>query len=628
ALPFVADELATHRVVRRLVPAFSREELAAALEQGLVLDEGGHDLVVAWLDARANELPDSLARRFAALPLFADRRGARRPLVGPTRALPRGPLEPVVPTWPWLEVEGRFAHSRGLPTPDVLALAAALCGESSWPSVPEDAIDAALRHVAAHAEELSSSRLDALARAALWRDVEGTLRPLAQLRRGGTSAALDVAFERLGERHVAAAATLDAWRALGRSAVDDRALFVGDLLARDTFDGEASLVDALLECVDLGEALEPVADLPLFLDVEGVRRPLATWSTSSARAAHRAGAHRALLEGAGVPLLDAHDESRLAPLLDALGVPAPSPTDLLRVAERLVHAPDALLALVRTHATSLDAPTLAGLARLPLVRARDGERRAANALVPPEALAPLDVATLAIDDAVADELGALGLPHRDVAEVLSDRVLARLEVGRPPPAWGVSEDAALMPALAELASRYGVPLHDLALALDDDGLLRRPPLFVASAPTRALCRAAGATFVFADPAWLEASPLGPRLTRMLPARRVVDVLREAPETVTDDLLFAWLREEGAALAADDEARALLAGVSAFPSQAGERKAPRELVLDPDVPDLGLGWGLAAHVPDDVAQWLRETFEIDRHARRAMVAQLLDGLAEA
>ena len=66
----------------------------------------------------------------------------------------------------------------------------------------------------------------------------------------------------------------------------------------------------------------------------------------------------------------------------------------------------------------------------------------------------------------------------------------------------------------------------------------------------------------------------------------------------------------------------------LPSQRGTLRAPRDLVLDPTLPELGLDWSLAADVPEDVARWLSSLYELDLAARRAIVEHVLDGVDAA
>ncbi|MCU0673288.1 MAG: hypothetical protein MUE69_10905 [Myxococcota bacterium] len=703
ALPFVSPTFAERRVVRRLVRDFTWTELVSALEAGLSLDGGGYAALEARLDAA--ELPEALARRIEVLLLFEDRAGVRRPLVGPTRASCVNELVDVVPGWPWLAREGAFVRSRRLAPPSALTLARALVGDPNEPSVLEEDVDAALAYVASCVHELPSGVIDALARASIWRDAGGTLRTSDALRAGGTSVAIDAAFSALGTRHAASVATLAARRALGLATASDRALLVGDVVAWDralASDARRAIVDGLLECLDLGEGLSPLMDVPIWLDVAGTARVLGTWRTPSAQAVHRAGERRALLGRTGLPLLDHDEEVRLAPLLDALGAQAPSAREVLANASRLANDPEVLLDFARRHVEALDAPTRVALAALPIVTTLAGTRRAAKELVPSASIAPLDPRSLGLADEVAadDVIETLGLPHADLAEWVRTRVLARLVEGeRVPAGWRVdvaasatgtkteteteaeiateteteaalratvteaetelraavtetetgtalratetdtetesdersssSRERAVAVALVTIAARLSIPFEGIAIALDDRGRMVRAPLFVASEPARALCAATSAGLGLADVAWVEAlGTLATPLVRPLPLRRLVEAMRRAPERVSDEPLYELLRTDGEALARDAEARALFSQLPVWASQSGERRAARELVLDPDVPELGLGWGLAAEVPIDVAEYLRATFEIDRHARRAMVSQLLDALAEA
>jgi transglutaminase-like putative cysteine protease len=266
--------------------------------------------------------------------------------------------------------------------------------------------------------------------------------------------------------------------------------------------------------------------------------------------------------------------------------------------------------------------------------ARDGTRRRASELADraplEEALGTTRITALELDDVLLDPrdhplADALGLTLLSPAALIAARVWPRITFGAT-----LAEQQA-PPSTREDLLAIAL-LIDRPLAIDRHERVVDRPLRRASDAARKLIAELPLADQLADAAWSEMAPA--HMLAPLEPRRIAEALRaafpeETPRGTFDlDALYEWLREAGEAIAADENARGALAGAAVLPSQRGTLRAARDLVLDPELPDLGLGWGLAADAPPDVARWLRATFELDRRAREAITAHVLDGLDEA
>lgn len=669
-LAFVAPELAARHpaLVRRWVPTFDLEELADALDAGLRLGPDAARRLAAVLDERAATVGRALARRLGAHPLFADRHGVLRPLFGPDRArvAADGALEAALPSWPWLDAPERpFVRALEPPRADAATVARALAGDG--PPVEPDALARLFAWLERRAGELPARLVDALAEAPVWPDRGGVPRALAGLRRGGGEGAPEPSavgryYDAAGGRRLAHPATLrlaDALRLSGRLPASDHGAVVLDLVSA----GVPPDVDRDLLAEVLAEAAErlaphelrPLFGVPLFEDEAGAARPLAAWDRPEPGACHRPGPFRAALAAGSLPLLSEADERRFAALLAAAGPPPASVHDVAARAADLLDDPDRVLDALEAEAAALRDEDRAAVAALPLFASRAGGRAPADRLCDRApfvaALGEARVEALGLDEAwlapgQAARLARLGLAPRPGAALLEEAILPGLRSGAPleaqPAPWRTRE---ALWALLALFDALGLDPREAPLCLDAGGRTRVGPLWSASEAARRLAAALPLGERLADAAWAAgpADPGGARpaergLVAPLPARPLAEALREAcPEEAPREghpvvrdpgALARWLREAGPALAEDEAARAALGAAAVLPSQRGTLRAPRDLVLDPSLPDLGLDWGLAPDVPADVARWLADTYELDRRARRAIVAHVLDGLDAA
>ena len=223
------------------------------------------------------------------------------------------------------------------------------------------------------------------------------------------------------------------------------------------------------------------------------------------------------------------------------------------------------------------------------------------------------------------------LADAGVAVVGADAVVDALERGAAPEfvsaasAWLVTH-----------GGRLGAGSRDrLAAApawLDDRGTLRPlDQLYHPGASGRALYERAGGTHGFVAQvgpsfALLEAMGLGARLRRLTAGVVIEQVIAcgaqveerspVARHPVLSDAaarrwLYAMLRTESAEVFSDRDTAARLRDAPLFVTTRGTLLAPRSLVLDDRLPDLGVDWLPHEEVPRDVLELLRRHLDVGR-----------------
>lgn len=654
---FVHPELvdAFGPLIRRWVPVFDLRALLAHLEDQTELPPAIAEAVLSVLDAGAESLSAPDRRRFAALPLFEDAYGIRRRLWSADGEGTLGlrpatdDLPAVFRAWPWIQNADRPGIvGLGVAAIDAGGVVERLVVEPA--SRPRD-LDPVLRWLCARAADLPARVVEALASAPIWLDARGALRHLAALRRGGAPE-VDAYYATApvgAVRHPASATTIAAIGALRRQdwlpATDYHAV-IFDLLRdeppwRDDHatDALAAVLEAAVEHVS-PETLRPLIGRPMFFDEAGTQRALAAWNDDAPDRCVRPGALRAALASGPRPLLAEADERRWPKFLASVGPPAATVRDLVASLATLADA-EAALEVLDAHWADLDVDAQAATARLPIWSSASGERQALEQLAHPlpfreivgrDRIVACGLEAYVLSDRAAARADRWALAPRPAGEVLNSHVLAHLKPDAPlseqPAPWTSPDDVA---ALARLAAHLGLDPASTPAGLDGARRLRVGPLPAASATVRTLLAEGGALdHRLADPEWAAHVPAD-WLTE-LPASAVSEALRTrfdgataAPGQGFDDALWAWLREAGDAIARDPEALSALAAAKILPSQRGDRRPASELVLDSTLPDLGLDWGLADHVPEDVARWLRIHCQLDKAARQAVVDHVLDGL---
>lgn len=228
---------------------------------------------------------------------------------------------------------------------------------------------------------------------------------------------------------------------------------------------------------------------------------------------------------------------------------------------------------------------------------------------------------VAVTIALVEELAVVDAPLAEQAALLRDPVTVA--------------------ALFCLAARQGSPWR-LPLVVDGNGRLSRGQRYRASRDELAICRGLPLAGQLVDPVWAG------RVARTLPdqlepagPRRVIAALAEVarqPGPIAEaeilsrpeqrQSLYRWLLEHCDEIARDTQARGALGRACVIATRGGYLRAPRQLLLDPAVPDLGIDWNAGDEVPDDLRRWLRAHIALDDKQLAPMVEQMLEAHEQA
>lgn len=635
------------------------------------------------IDAQRDAISPALGAHIARAPIFPRDGGGLAPLVGDGRAeIPADDdIRLIWPDHPWLTAEvAGLGYVRAL---GVEPIGAGAVARELLRAAPDDARRrAAFGYLAAHREALGSEVVAALANAALWPDVDGTLRPLDDLRRPSQHPAVARLYE-LWPRamtvepgdgagtvmHLAAALDI-AHHVVApdlATAIDDLAGDAADLDLDAPALDEAVRAVLLAAAVDLPRArLERVRAAPIFACADGARRGLGSWSEPDADRGHRCAPRlRAAFASGRYPLLAEGTTRELSALLDALALRPGGAADLVRAVDGEVGQLDAATASIlrgalvasRAEIDTADAELaerLSTLAIWPTTRGLVGARSALRR----DALEPLirarvdDWAPLFDDGDLALLAPAAEADAAHLADVIgfADEVAAvRDALGR-----SAVEDAPLAEQVAALStpdrigaiaaalvSRVDEP-WSLPIAVNAEGLLvaRRP--LVASPEELAFAAGLPIHARLADAVWASVVEAGvPGALEAVGVRHIIvdlyEVSRDAIAPEQHPCLFdpgrraglnAWLLARTAEIEGDEQARGALGKTCFVLSANGVLRAPRELLFDAALPELGIDWNPAPEVPAALCAWLRDTYRPAAKQLRPLIDHMMDAVDEA
>jgi len=652
---------------------------------GLELGEAPLRQLHALLDELRADLTPRLLGGIAATPLFLDAHGRRRALAGPERALlpADAAITSLAPGAPWLDERLRgLRYLQGLAEPvGPRAVVRALLLEEVGLLDPFDpaVLRGAYGYLAERAERVPPAERASLAAAPVWLDEEGERRCLDELRAAPAEPLLAELYHRwrafpLIETACSAGTSAAALvQALGlgeRLRSPDHAGFVRDLAARPP-EPAGPLRGLLLEALtEAARRLSPAALAPLrgaaiFRDATGVPRTLGSWDEDGPGSCAAREPLRGVLLLGSRPLLHPEDQEALRPIWQALGAREATALDLVCALERdpaLASPParEAARTALAASRAELAAAVAAGLRperlrALPLWPTEDGRLLGAASLVSgrelERALGGEWRALLAggelplLAPRAEEEAAALAelIPLRDPLLLLLTRLHDDARPGQPldeQPAFlrGVEPVTRLLAAV--VAARGAAEASQLPLAVDAAGRLRAGALLDASEDERALLEGSVLEEQLAHPAWAaRARELDPSLTPALPLRRALGVLADAHREVRPlaaaqgpfglarpeqrARLYRWLLARAGELAADDQARGLLGRACVLPSAGGVLRSPRELLLEPGLPDLGIDWHPASEVPAELVRWIEEVFQLEEERLERLVGFLVD-----
>ena len=527
-----------------------------------------------------------------------------------------------------------------------------------------------------------------LVEAPLWLDEKGRRGTLADSRKEALTPALAAFYDAWGRHPLIQRgpnSSFELARALGveeRVATADHHSLVRDLVAARgrglSEDLRPSLNRALNEAASIlpPAELASLARVPLFLSAEGRVLPLGSWQdAANGQLCYRANPIvREVLAKGSRPLLDRNVERELAPLLEALPIPVAGVEELVSAlkSDRTFRRPPvvdevrrALASLARDAASSFtppagspDHPTLRAL---PIWPTTEGSFLAAHevtrrddlqALLPNQWERVAEVASdfacpILADQAVPEADALRGLvAFRHPMGLLIARLEREMKVGEPlhaQPSFAAGLDRliAILTVVHDHLESTEAALK-LPLVLDREGKIQQG-LHHSSTPEELdLFRNLDGLPKLADPRWgARAAEIDPSLAPRLSARSFLDALAKTsrdPTPAADhpclgslrqrELLYRWLLERGDEIALDANAKGILGKARIIPNATGKLCAPRDLLLDPSLPDLGLGYGVAEELPEKLVTWLRNLYELDEKWLRQLVEHVLEGHREA
>ena len=677
AAALLAPEAARRTLAWLLVHPPCLERFLERCSSGrVVLDDLRGQAVVKALDRLSAELPVRLLGRIASTALFHDTSGVLRPLVGAGAAhLPADEeVCALFPDAPWLAVELRglgLIGGLGIPALGPQAVADLLCGAGppDLDFATDERLRAAYGYLGRRGDGLSDPTRDRLADAPIWLDTEGRRAPLAQLRLEAAEPLLSRIYASWGGFAVIDARGPDS--ALGLAAslkLDDR---VGasnhDALVDDLGRGlpVEPVRELLVEALDAAalilapERLRQLARMPLFVADDGRLRGLAAWTDPLGEGCGRAeSTMRGALAHGSRPMLDPAEEQAWNRFLAVAGPARARPSDLVWALEndptmrRAEAIEEARAVLVRSAATEpVDDALRRRLNALPIWPTRDGDFRPAGVLVTTSSLDALLDAPEALDwdECFSDGDGYALLHERGRAQAAEVGELVTFadagpalrrsveRVSRPDRALGEQHPLlATTERVAALTHALGSTGDEaLALAVDALGRLVRGPLASASELERRIAaglpieaRLGRADWTALAPAWaappLETRKLLAAVSDDSPAAQAVADHPRLCAPERRQALYEWLTEKRPEIEGDEASRSLLARAALWPTPGGYLRSLKSLLLDPDLPDLGLDWNAADEVPEELIQWLRRSFPAGDKQLGIVVDHLLQG----
>jgi hypothetical protein len=596
---------------------------ALLLEDDRLLDatsDDGARRAYAYLVAHADDVPAALRRRLAGAPVWFSAHGARLPLAG-LRRPPRDPtLVALYRAWsavPTIEESSSEQGDLGVARASAMDLATALGLDAHVAATDHEAllddlhrgldiapvrglVCAALRDAA---RILPRARLVHAARAPLFRSERGAqdgLRPLA-----GWSEPVEGCGRAQGALREALA---HGSRPLLASA--DEQEFAALLAA---IDGDQAAASATI--VDLVGALErdPAMQAPAARDAG--RRALAALR-------HELTAPR----GPGAD--GGHGRSRALAALPALAI-WPTVGGAYRPGHAVVRGRD-MAALLEA-----DAPVEPGA----------GARMDTGAELPEEVGGAWQRAFVSGEYGLLDERAAAAeadalarlCGFADPQRALRAAIAAVARPGEPlaaqHPLLGTpARVARLARAVARDAGLEAT--RALPLAVDAAGRLVPGVRHRASERERVILAGLPIHEQLGEPQWtaLAGDELAPTLSiRQILVAIADDARAEVPlaehvrlgDGARRAALYQWLLEHGAEIAGDEQACGLLGRAAVIATAGGFLRPVRELLLDRDLPDLGIDWNAASEVPAELVAWLRRHFAPGERQLGRLVGHLLD-----
>lgn len=183
---------------------------------------------------------------------------------------------------------------------------------------------------------------------------------------------------------------------------------------------------------------------------------------------------------------------------------------------------------------------------------------------------------------------------------------------------------------------------DLPLVVDANGCLQAGRRHRADARVLEFTRNVPMYAELAHPAWAQAvEDHAPGSVPAVGLRRILATLVEAGrepyeigtrshlgDPAERAALYDWLLDQRAAVTDDAQAQGALGRACVIATEGGHIRSPRSLLLDDDLPELGIDWNAHDEVPDLLCDWLRATYALDDKRLAPLMNHLLDAHDQA
>lgn len=614
-----------------------------------------------------SDLTARMAGRLRSLRLFPDSKGVPGALEGenPTLLPSDSAIHELLPQCRWIHSDIAnlpYLNQLGVIPVDGKTVARALLLDRTDlldPFQDED-LRAAYHYLSTHPRAILGDEIleERLVEAPLWFDQNGKRQSLRDLRAWPETEALRLFYQSwqpfpLIERdHSEHRATMDLVHALRYETHLSRCNSEG--LISDLVKSQESILemDRGLLREAIGEACQllsrkqilPLTKVTMFRSHGGELLPLESWTEelwSACRIASESA--RDWLMELGKPLLSVDDQAYWEPLIAALHFNEPSVVELISIFEAEAEALQGKLA---PRLRSILVGSLEQLKRAPdgkslelwrgrlsalkiwpvkegLKRAVDVIRRSSFGDLGSEILKHWDFqGFILLEDCEADAAALDSLMYfKDPADYLYQQIQLKARVNQPLSAQAdfLSSREAILATMALLSK--GIPgdeLKKLPLSVDTSQRLVLGPLYQASPVEQSLLVNHSLREKLADEEWAKGcQKLALGFVERLTAQRFLEAMGEqAPKAIAvgeecffnakerREQFYSWVWERRGEIENNPHARGNLKRCAAFLTPGGFLRAPKGLLFERDLPDLGIDWSASEEVPKELVTWLR------------------------
>ncbi|MDF1662723.1 MAG: transglutaminase domain-containing protein, partial [Planctomycetota bacterium] len=617
-----------------------------------------------------SDLTARMARRIRALPLFPDSKGVLGALEGEDATLlpADSAIHELLPQCRWIHSDVAklaYLNQLGVIPIDGKTVARALLLDRTDLLDPfqDSDLRAAYRYLSSHPRAiLGDEDLEQrLVEAPIWLGQRGERQCLSDLRAWPETETLRLFYESwrpfplIEREHPSECSTMELVHALRYDTHLARCNsegFISDLLDSQGFIAEMDrglLGAAITEaCQSLSrKQVLPLTTVAMFRSSSGETLTLDSWSQDAWTGCRIASdTVRQWLLPLGKSLLSNDDQLFWRPLIDALQFNEPTVSELIKVYEAQPEDEQGelakgLRAILVGRQEELKKPPeglsfelwkgrLSALRIWPvddgLKRAVDVIRRSSFGDLRGDILKYWDFQGYIVHEDAEVHAAALDsvMYFKDPGDYLYQQIQLKARIGQPLTTQSdfLSSREAILATMALLSERLSAEdLRKLPLSVDVSQRLVIGPLFKASTDEQELLADHSLLGKLADEVWADAcQKIVSGFVERLPVLRFLEALSEqAPKAgpVSEGRFFqtkerrgqfyGWVWNRREEIERDPHARGQLKRCAAFLTPGAFLRAPKDLLFEPDLPELGIDWSVDPEVPEDLVAWLRGQF---------------------